>query len=396
MDRFYIQPKYFSDFSCIGGECPESCCSGWNIEWKYEEFQALRAVNCTDELAKRIYDSFMFVADGRNCYSIKMCEDGNCPFHNRETGLCDIQKSVGEEYLGVICRQYPRLFVEHDEQIIRWCTTSCPAVIDILFDHENATDIEKIQANDLDDIDHSTFTVDDPKTVESDPIKQMRIVLFDFYTDMLLDKSRDLETSIILTALAVKHFSDAESKGDYQKLPQMTRDLKRQLNDPAVARSLDDLKPNYQLKFKLVNNMLVKFFGNSTNAINISALHDGEMLNVESYLKGIENFNNAFDNKLFILKNIIINTFFDLNMPVGKFKRSLFENYAYFVLSAAAMKTVAASIGFSSANIKEDFKACVSEMSRVFSHSLKLGDLIIEDMKQIGLTSPAHLALIIK
>ena len=83
-------------------------------------------------------------------------------------------------------------------------------------------------------------------------------------------------------------------------------------------------------------------------------------------------------------------------MPIGKFKRSLFENYAYFVLVAASIKTVAASVGFSSDNIIKDFNLCVSEMNRRFSHTVRLADMIIEDMLQMGINSPAHLAIIIK
>ena len=85
-----------------------------------------------------------------------------------------------------------------------------------------------------------------------------------------------------------------------------------------------------------------------------------------------------------------------MNMPLGKLKRSLFENYAYFVLASASIKTVAAAVGFSSENIVNDFKMSVAEMSRNFSHNIHGADAITEDIKQMGLTSPAHLALIIK
>lgn len=395
MDHIYIQPEYFRYFRCLGGACVESCCDGWNIDWKFEELNRLKSEQCTETLRNLVDHSFKLSEDEKY-YTIRLCDDGRCPFHNRENGLCDIQKELGEKKLGVVCRQYPRHYIEHGNQIIRWCVTSCPAVIDILFSKNDAINIEKVIARDQDKLDRSTVVVDHPEAINADPIKQVRMELFEFYTDMLLDKKRNLETSIILTALAVKHFTTAEKNGEYKKIPQMTRELKKQLNNPVAARSLDDLKPNYQLKFKLVNNMLVKFFGSNQRAMNISALYDGGHLNVESYLKGIENFNRTFSDKPFVLKNVIINTFYDLNMPIGKFKRSLFENYAFFVLTAAAFKTVAAAIGFSSNDIINDFKLCTSEMSRSFSHDVHKADMIIEDMLQNGITSPAHLALIIK
>ena len=27
----YIRPDYYDEFSCIGGACPDTCCSGWQI-----------------------------------------------------------------------------------------------------------------------------------------------------------------------------------------------------------------------------------------------------------------------------------------------------------------------------------------------------------------------------
>lgn len=395
MDHIYKQPKYFREFKCIGGDCPESCCDGWNIDWKTYELDKLKSADGPDWLKELIESSFVFKNDN-DFYSVKLCEDGRCPFHNRDSGLCDIQRTIGENYLGVICTQYPRHYIEQKNQIIRWCATSCPSTIDLLIKNEDAVDIELTLARDYKKLDHSTVITDNAEAIKLDPVKQVRLELFDFYTEMLLDKSRDFETSIILNALAVKHLTEAEKSGDFRKMPPMTISLKHQLNDPAVARSLGEIKPNYQLMFKLVNNMLYKFFGNNSRAINISALHDGNQLIVENYLHGIENFNNAFDNKPFVLKNVIMNTFFDMNLPLGKFRRSLFENYSFFVLAAAAFKTVAASIGFSSENIKEDFKICISQMSRSFSHDIQKADKIIIDMLETGITSPAHLALIIK
>ena len=29
--REYIRPDYYDEFSCIGGACPDTCCSGWQI-----------------------------------------------------------------------------------------------------------------------------------------------------------------------------------------------------------------------------------------------------------------------------------------------------------------------------------------------------------------------------
>ena len=27
----YVYPDYYRQFTCIGGECPDTCCAGWEI-----------------------------------------------------------------------------------------------------------------------------------------------------------------------------------------------------------------------------------------------------------------------------------------------------------------------------------------------------------------------------
>ena len=28
----YVYPDYYRQFTCIGGECPDTCCAGWEID----------------------------------------------------------------------------------------------------------------------------------------------------------------------------------------------------------------------------------------------------------------------------------------------------------------------------------------------------------------------------
>ena len=395
MDHIYKQPKYYRDFRCIGGDCPESCCNEWCVLWNSSEINKLKSVDTSVELKEKIDNSFSYTEE-HGKYMINLCADGRCPFHNRENDLCDIQRELGAEFLSTVCSTYPRNYIETQNQVIRWCSTSCPAVIDLLFKEEKAAETENIIARDYDKLDRSAVVYDSASAVTKDPVKEKRLVLFEFYTRMLLINKRNIETSMVLTALAVKHLTDAENRKDFESMNKIIHDIEPQLNNPATVRSVDEINPNYQLKFKLVNNMLVKFFGSNSKIADISVLHNGKELIVENYLTGLEKFNAAFDNKDYILKNIIMNIFYDMNMPLGKLKRSLFENYAYFVLASASIKTVAAAVGFSSENIVNDFKMSVAEMSRNFSHNIHGADAITEDIKQMGLTSPAHLALIIK
>lgn len=395
MDHFYKQPKYFSKFRCIGTTCPDNCCHDWEIFWSKQEFEKLKVADLPDELKEKIENAFAF-KDEKDTYIINFDENARCPFLDPDTGLCGIQKNVGADYLSLVCQFYPRKMIESDNTILRWCSTSCYHMIEMLAEDEDAIILETHLARDYKKYKNTTMIEDTDRALFNAPIKRYRMEMLDFYADILCNKERSIETSVILGALAAKHINDAVISGNYEKITKIIHDFKPQLENPATAKSLDDIKPNYHLKFKLVNNMIVKYFGTNSEGIDISSLHNGTELIVENYLTGLDNFYKAFDNKKYLLKNIIINMFYDLKMPVGYPKRIPFENYAYFVVAAAAIKTVAAAIGFSEINVVEKFKRGASRMCRGLAHSEGKAYYTMDEMKQLGLTSPAHLALIIK
>ncbi len=100
MSIILIAPKIFFQFSCIGGECPDSCCDqGWNITFTKEE-------------AERVCDRLHCETDryfvGNDYMTVKTDKSRKCLFHN-DKGLCMIHKDLGAEYLSYTCRQYPRI-----------------------------------------------------------------------------------------------------------------------------------------------------------------------------------------------------------------------------------------------------------------------------------------------
>ena len=38
-----VVPRYLAGFNCIGGECPDTCCAGWDVTVDKAQFKKLRA-----------------------------------------------------------------------------------------------------------------------------------------------------------------------------------------------------------------------------------------------------------------------------------------------------------------------------------------------------------------
>ena len=40
----YIKPNYYEKFKCIAGNCPDTCCAGWNIDIDDESLDKYESV----------------------------------------------------------------------------------------------------------------------------------------------------------------------------------------------------------------------------------------------------------------------------------------------------------------------------------------------------------------
>lgn len=130
MNLMYIYPDFLMGFRCIGSECLNTCCKGWDIRLDedtaeyYDQLEGafgdfLRQHVIRDEKTNKIT-------------AIRLEEGKICPFLNEE-GLCRIQIELGFEHLGGICQNYPRYEHGSEHILLLVVVTSCDAVLDILY-----------------------------------------------------------------------------------------------------------------------------------------------------------------------------------------------------------------------------------------------------------------------
>ena len=97
-------PKYYKDFKCIADRCKHSCCIGWEID--VDEKTLCRYKTEKDGYFKAILSGINEDGDAPH---FVLCENERCP-HLDKSGLCEIIKRFGDEYLPDICREHPRFY----------------------------------------------------------------------------------------------------------------------------------------------------------------------------------------------------------------------------------------------------------------------------------------------
>lgn len=98
-----VTPWFYEEFRCIADECRHNCCEGgWLIELGQDTVAAYEKIG--GEAGKRLLDSLMQDEEGSWCFRL---QDGRCP-HLDKMGLCRVYQELGEDYMGVVCKEFPR------------------------------------------------------------------------------------------------------------------------------------------------------------------------------------------------------------------------------------------------------------------------------------------------
>ena len=383
--QYVRQPKFYKDFHCIGGKCTVSCCHRWRIDYKVSEVEKLKNADCSETLHTLIENSFIPYKDKM---VIKHSDEGKCPFHNEE-GLCAIQKELGEEYLSLTCVIYPRKNIKTGSYVLRSCNISCPQVLSMICSDDSSMDLENFS---LKGTVLKNVEINSKLDIINNPALEYRSELFEFFYEILSDKNRSIETSIVLGAMAAQKLDEFIKQGKYNRIPDVIKALKPQLNNPAQIAKLESVKPNLSLKANFSAGLL-KFINNADVYTNV---FEKGIPSEEKYNKGMEKFKKHFNGVPNFMRNIALNLYITNKMPYRDNSLSLFENYSYFVAEIAVIKFLVPAIAIQFSPVDEQVERAISIIDRSFTHNEIKVHLVLDYMKAFKCTSPAYLLGIIK
>lgn len=124
-------------FTCLGGSCPDTCCSGWRVPIEREAHERLLSLSKgRPALRERLEATADFEA-GKPIGSLRFGEDGRCGLLT-EGGLCSVHGELGEHALHAVCRIYPRLVTSFGERTEHLGALSCPEVLRLVLDDDES------------------------------------------------------------------------------------------------------------------------------------------------------------------------------------------------------------------------------------------------------------------
>ncbi len=120
---FLKYPAYYHQFNCIAGDCPDTCCFGWDVV--VDEASAERFQKINNPFGDRLRKAMTIDEEGDTIFKNV---DGHCPFLT-PYALCEIYQNLGPDALCDTCKLYPRYINDYGCFKEYGLSFSCPEAL---------------------------------------------------------------------------------------------------------------------------------------------------------------------------------------------------------------------------------------------------------------------------
>ena len=134
----YRKQTGYDKFKCIADKCPKSCCVGWQIV--IDESSINKYIQAQGNFSERLKSSIDY---SEECFKQ---HDTRCAMLN-VSGLCDLQSTLGEDYLCNTCKMFPRHIEEFLDIREYSLSLSCPEVTRMIMEPDFVFTISESEDN---------------------------------------------------------------------------------------------------------------------------------------------------------------------------------------------------------------------------------------------------------
>ena len=144
----YLKPHFYDKFICTAGDCPDTCCAGWQIMIDEESLE--RYGKEAGEFGRHLRNSIDWE---KECF---YQNNRRCAFLNEES-LCDLYKALGPDALCDTCKSYPRHTEEYEGLRELSLSLSCPEAAKIILSCKEPVRFLEEETDEEDDFEEFDF-----------------------------------------------------------------------------------------------------------------------------------------------------------------------------------------------------------------------------------------------
>jgi lysine-N-methylase len=405
-----LVPQYMNSFSCIGSDCEDTCCAGWQVtidKSMYKKYNRVRDKELTPLINKKVKkkgsDSTF-----ENYASMELDSNLRCSFLS-EQNLCKIQLKLGEGYLSNVCATYPRSSNLVNNVLETSASMSCPEIARLALLNPNKMEFDmKEEAVQIRNMFIKQLDTDGEKYV--DDIKKYFWELRSFTINLLQYRSYFLWERLIILGMFYQKLEEYLQKEWHEQIPQLISAYESNLDEGRLKESLDKLPTQYTYQLKLIKEIIDKRFLHSINNKRylecFSETLQGIQYSDESmtedisdyYQKAYEEYYLPFIKEHeYILENYMVNYVYKNLFPVTR-GNNVFEEFVLLIVHYSMIKMhLIGMAGF----WKDEFNLghvikLIQSYAKTIEHNPLFLQSVVELLNQNGINTMSHMAGLIK
>lgn len=399
-----LKPFYYDDFKCIGGQCIDNCCSNnWTIdidEKTYKKYKKLKG-----DWGKRINSN---ISRNRSKgkenhfrYGKINLKNGKCELLTEE-GLCTLHRDLGEKYLCMTCKIYPREVKKYGGIYEKNLSLSCPEVARYLVKNNNVFSFN---------MDDETLTEIEREVVSyGDDNKRLYSLLWDsrnLAIEILQFKEISLWKRIVFLKMLCDKAQNVIKNSNYSEYEEILNIFRSQITDINVINSLDNISAIPSVKVKFIQSVLQarkniginnEKFNNLIDEYNELVKNDDENKDTfELVIEKEKEFNIYLKEYQDIFENLLVYLVYKHFMNAVNTK-DLNKECNNIIISYAVIKMLLLARWFkNSKNLTEDdFVEVFYVFSRVIEHNQVFLTDLNNKLKEAGYDTIAYLTILVR
>ena len=379
-----IIPKYMNTFKCIGGECEDNCCIGWDVDIDKNTY--LKYKNVSQPQMKREFDKYIHINedvydDSVNYAFAVLNSNKECSFLNADR-LCMIQKHLGESYLSNVCSSFPRMTHKIDSVVERSATPSCPEIARLLLIDPEAMKLIEIPTPK--DLPLLTYKIKQKDPAFRNSLVSFLLAIRNACLSLVQDENTSIEDDLKTLGSLIEQLLKLERTHQLTRTLEVIDTFMLNLQNntllPAHQKSLDNTLMNSFMIFSSEIKEVLISTGISDSKRFIAF---NEMTNIEMTTCGLYKYEQFITTHPYFLKNLFANQIYKGLFPFSEGNNP--EEAYWLLLSRFAM--IKGDLIKLASNDRFEFELnnivnYVQSFSKVIEHHKHFEDSVIKHFKK--------------
>jgi lysine-N-methylase len=251
--RIALVPTYLKEFTCIGSECEDTCCNGWQVHVDKATYKKYKKV--TDPEIKPLLQKHVKrirTNPNEHTYArLEFDENNNCQMLSEEK-LCKIQLKLGEEYLSRVCMTYPRVSNTVNDILEKSLTTSCPEAARKILLNPDGIEFEEIE-EDVKTVNAISRTI---YTSNANHVHHYFWQLRVFIIQVLQNREYAINDRLIMLGFFFNKLHELAITNDLGKIPELIEVQSRYIQSGAYRTYLEKIPSKIGVQMSVLKKII--------------------------------------------------------------------------------------------------------------------------------------------